>query len=321
MARIIAQHYPRIDDEESHYYGCLDDTTLVEHIQKISPEEMADFIVSSIDYAETKSGREILNIPADVTPEELEQIYQRQGLALFNYFIKYCGDPAATAHQLNGHHYKTVGIQQFRLRTLQKERMNSGWRYQFLAFESARTSGRFRSVSDIGAAEADFNAVIDYKTPGLVPLSLYVSVKNRTNTMGGQDWPKAIQALEQVASTDRNRRGAYLCVFGVAMDPSRRPRLIKHASKTNLPYSVNTEVWFANYFWPFFTNYSYQELMDLVLDVLMETKPPELATMVEIPDELIEYFGYHCGRLDLIDENGYFNDPHRLVRLFCRAEP
>lgn len=136
--------------------------------------------------------------------------------------------------------------------------------------------------------------------------------------MGGQDWPKAIQALEQVAVTDKNRRGAYLCVFGVAMDPSRRPRLIKQNSKTKLPYSVNTEVWYANYFWPFFANYSYNEIMTLVLDVLLATKRPESAVEVEVPDVLVEQFGYYCNRAGLLDENGYFNDPHKLVELFCR---
>jgi hypothetical protein len=319
LARITAQQYPRIEDQESYYYGCLDDAALVDHINKISPEQMAAFIASSIDYAEAKSSREILYIPADVTDEQLEQIYQHNGHELFKYFVKYCGDPAATAHQLYGHHYKQVGVQQFRLRSVQKERMNSGWRYQFLAFECAQESGRFRNVSDIGAAEADFTAIIDYKEAGITPLSLYVSVKNRTNTMGGQDWPKAIQALEQVAVIDKNRRGSYLCVFGVAMDTSRTSRLIKQNSKTKLPYSVNTEVWYANYFWPFFTNYSYNEIMCLVLDVLLATKPPEIAVEIEVPERLIEHFGYYCNQAGLLDDNGCFNDPHKLVELFCRS--
>jgi len=93
--------------------------------------------------------------------------------------------------------------------------MNSGWRYQFLALDCAQQSRRFKSVSDIGAAEADFNAVIEFVDKKKSALSLYVSIKNRSNTMGGQDWPKAIYALENVAKTDKNRTGPYCCVFGM----------------------------------------------------------------------------------------------------------
>jgi hypothetical protein len=140
------------------------------------------------------------------------------------------GDPASTAHQIYNKHYRVVGIEQFRNRTLQKERMNSGWRYQYLSVDCARESGRFVSVSDIGAAEGDFNAIIEFTDPTLQPLRLYVSVKNRSNTMGGQDWPKAIHALESVAIADKNATGPYCCVFGIAME--RGQRNIKRQQKT-----------------------------------------------------------------------------------------
>jgi len=320
MAKIIPQNYPRINNVINLYHGCLDDSTLVEHIEKISIEDMNEFIKYAITNAEKKSSREILNIPEDATPDQIDDLYRIGGKKLFSYFIKYYGDPAATAHQLYKQNYKDVAVDQFRLRTLQKERMNSGWRYQFLAFECAKASNRFRSVSDIGAAEADFNAVIDYKDSTLTPLSLYVSVKNRTNTMGGQDWPKAIQALEQVASTDKNRLGSYLCVFGIAMDKSKRSRLIKSSSKTKLAHSGNTEVWYANYFWPFFANYKYEEIMSLVLDVLLTQKPPELATKIDVPDLLIDSFGMECKKLGLINDSGDFDDPHKLVDTFCKKD-
>lgn len=72
--------------------------------------------------------------------------------------------------------------------------MNSGWRYQFIAKDAAIITQRFDSISDIGASEADFNAtVVEIKTNR--PINFYVSVKNRTNTLGGQDWP--IRAMDQ----------------------------------------------------------------------------------------------------------------------------
>jgi hypothetical protein len=72
--------------------------------------------------------------------------------------------------------------------------------------------------------------------------------------MGGQDWPKAIQALENVAKNDRNRTGPYCCIFGIAID--RGSRYIKREKKTGRAYSENTEVWLSDFFWPFFSNHS-----------------------------------------------------------------
>jgi len=318
LARISPQNYPRIADSNNPYYACLDDSELVCHLNKITGSEMNKFIIDAIKNAETKSGREILHIPEGTDEIRISKIYNLEGKTLFKYFRDYCGDPAATAHQLFNEHYSDVGIEQFRLRTLQKERMNSGWRYQFLAFDCARSSGRFRQVSDIGTAEADFNAVIDFNNQTLDPLSLYVSIKNRTNTLGGQDWPKAIQALEQVAITDRNRHGPYLCVFGMAMGQGRKNRSIKTNSKTHQPYSVNTEVWMANYFWPFFANFTYEEIMSLMLEVLLETKKDELPGKIEVPPELLTAFGDCCKEQDLINDEGRFNNPKKLVAFFCR---
>jgi hypothetical protein len=319
MARLTQtspQNYPRIEDETSRYYGCLDDSSLVPHQTEISSSKLKELILSAINNANNKSSRVILAIPIDVDEQELEKIYKKEGKLLFRYFKKYCGDPASTAHQVNGQHYKDVGREQFRNRTLQKERMNSGWRYQFLALGCAQESKRFRSISDIGAAEADFNAVIDFLEKNREPLSLYVSVKNRSNTMGGQDWPKAILALESVAKNDKNRVGPYCCVFGIAMD--RGTRYIKRERQNDKAHSVNTEVWLSDFFWPFFANYSYEAMMTAVLDVLLDAKEPgDLPFQLDIPDLLLESFGDECKRLKLVDENGYFNEPYKLVHFFC----
>lgn len=317
MAKITPQNYPRINDVEDHYYGCLDEETLVPHRHKISDEELKKLISSAIINANKKSSRQILSLPPNAAESEASQIYKKEGQKLFSYFKKYVGDPAATAHQLHGKHYKDVGKDHFRNRTLQKERMNSGWRYQFLALDCAQQSRRFISVSDIGAAEGDFNAVIAFQEPATQSLSLYVSVKNRSNTMGGQDWPKAIQALESYAINDKNRKGPYCCVFGIAMD--RGMRYIKVEKRTGKPHSFNTEIWLSDFFWPFFANHGYEEIMQAVLAVLInEYAPEKLASQIEIPDELLESFGASCKKAKLVDINGHFDDPYRLVEFFCQ---
>lgn len=314
-AKTVPQAYPRIDDDSRKDYGCLDESVLVPHPGKLPVEKLRGLIRNAIRNANSKSSREILSIPADVTDVEIAEIYEREGKELFKYFKKYCGDPASTAHQIYGKHFRDVGVEQFRNRTLQKERMNSGWRYQYLAHDCATHSGRFQSVSDLGAAEADFNATIRFRDKSKGVLSLYVSVKNRSNTMGGQDWPKAIQALENVAKNDRNRTGAYCCIFGMAID--RGSRYIKRERKTNRAYSENTEVWLSDFFWPFFSNYSYEEIIRLVLDVLLDSvAPTALAAQSEVPEGLLESFGRCCKETDLVDEHGVFNNPHKLAHFF-----
>lgn len=314
--KTISQNYPRIQDENSPFYGCLDDSKLKPHTRKISIKKLETLILLAIDNANTKSSREILSIPADASPEDVVNVLKREGKELFKYFKKYCGDPASTAHQINGKSYKEVGEELFRNRTLQKERMNSGWRYQFLSTECAHHSKRFSGISDIGAAEGDFTALIGFLDDALNPLSLYVSVKNRSNTMGGQDWPKAIHALENVAKNDKNRKGPYCCVFGIAMD--RGYRHIKREQKSKRAHSENTEVWFSDFFWPFFTNYSYEEIMRCVLDVLINRyKSNDLAIHIKVPEKLLDSFRDCCNKAGLINEGGVFNDPYKLVRFFC----
>lgn len=316
--KTTSQEYPRINDRKNRFFGCLDDSRLVPHKRKIPQEVMSRLIQRAIVNANRKSSREILSIPPNATEDEVKRIYHREGKELFKYFKKYPGDPAASAHQIHGKNYRAVGVEQFRNRALQKERMNSGWRYQFLAVDCARESRRFKSVSDIGAAEADFNAVIEFIDNEYDDLSLYVSIKNRSNTMGGADWPKAIAALETVAATDKNRTGPYLCIFGMAMD--RGLRRIKRDQKSNRAQSENTEVWMSDYFWPFFANYTYEEIMHMMLAVLVRSREDaeELPTEAEVPDELLDSFGKECLDANLLDELGNFNDPFKLVSFFCQ---
>jgi hypothetical protein len=307
------QTYPRLDTKDCN--NCLDDSKLQGHVHKLTLEELKQLIEQAIKAANIKSGRKLLNIPDNADELELAKHYLKAAKALFRYFRTYPVDPAATAYQILNRSYQHVGVDLFRASTQQKARMNSGWRYQYLVVGLARESKRFISVSDIGTAEGDFNAVIALQDNQKPPLSLYVSVKNRRNTLGGQDWPKAITALETVAQKDKNRQGPYCCIFGIAMD--RGQRYIKIEDKTQKPHSNNTEIWLSDYFWPFFSNYSYEEIMTCMLDVLMESHDAdELATELSIPFQVIEKFGELCLQKNLINTEGLFDNPHQLVKFF-----
>lgn len=308
-----AQSYPRIDDEKNKYHGYFDDTSVVDHQLKLSPEDMKSIVEDGITYAQKKSSREIMDIDPSLTGDDLLKAYQEVGKDLFTYFVRYCGDPASTAFDCHKKHYEDIARENFRNRTIQKERMNAGWRYQHIAKDAARKTGRFETVSDINSIEADFNATVNYKSqPG--KLNVYISMKNRSNTMGGQDWPKAIGALEDAANADKNRDGHYLCVFGIAME--RGLRNIKYSKATKTPYSMNTEVWFSDFFWPFVANEEYEGVAKFVLDVLVSSGSKS-SLDIPIPQEVLDAFGERCNELDLLDAEGNFNDPYKLVDLFC----
>jgi hypothetical protein len=312
-AKIGPQNYPRIEDENDKYRGFLDESLLSEHVHKIGTDELKRIISEAIEYADIKTSQDYFKIPRGLSATQRKRIYEKSGKELFTYFRRYCGDPAMTALQCNNKHFSIIAKEQFRNVTLQKMRMNSGWRYQHIAKNAALLSKRFLEVSDIGATEADFNATIGIRQSHK-KLYIYVSVKNRTNTMGGQDWPKAITVLETMANSDRNRNGPYLCVFGIAMEKGNR--LIKKSNKTKQPYSMNTEIWLSDFFWPFFSNYSFREIAQAVLDVLV-VQNVNGKLDVKIPKEMVEAFGSLCFKNGLTDYKGIFGDPHKLVEFFC----
>jgi hypothetical protein len=169
--------------------------------------------------------------------------------------------------------------------------------------------------------EADFNVTIETVNYADAPsVNIFVSVKNRTNTLGGQDWPKAIAALEEVAKTDRNRdvkNIPYLCVFGIAID--RGQRSIKRHGKTKQPHSNNTEAWLSDYFWPFFSNYTYEAIMLAVCEFITEQglKKENRTMGIAPPVELVESFGEQCKLYGLVGEDRKFNDAKKLVNFFC----
>jgi hypothetical protein len=313
----IPQKYPRIDEPDK-FAGFLDEKHIKPHVRAIPAEQLYQIIKSAVAYANRKSSRAILELPEQASDVQVRKIFLKEGQSLFAYFRKYCGDPASTAYECYGRHYGDIAREQFHNRTLQKERMNSGWRYQRIAYQCAEASQRFNSVSDIGSIEADFNLTIETVDYFLVPIiNIYVSVKNRTNTMGGQDWPKAIFALEEVANKDKNRQGPYLCVFAIAMERGLRSK--RRNNKTKAEYSVNTEVWLSDFFWPFVANHSYEAIMLAVSDFFAgQGVEIENRTIgIPAPPELVESFGEECRKHGLVDKSGHFHDRHKLVTFFC----
>ena len=307
------QPYPRLSNVSRKQDGLLDDSRLAVHVNAIDEGELKAVILAAIHEANLKSGREILQISESATSQELAVIYRNKGKELFDYFRNYIPDPASVSFQLAGKNARDVGKEHFRLKAIQMGRMNSGWRYQIIATDCASKTGRFTSVSDLGLAEADFNAVVPITETNRVSLNIYVSVKNRANTIGGPDWPGAIAKLEKIAMTDKNKRGPYLCVFAFVME--RGTRSIKR-DKDGTLRSPNTELWSSDFFWPFFTNLSYEEIMQAVLDALLSDPTLEQITP-EAPDELLDIFEEYCRAYDLLDDDGNFADAKKLVKFFC----
>lgn len=174
------QKYPRDEHDK------LDEAELKPHTRTLDVHELKNIVKRAIEDANKKSSHVLVKILEGASEGVLAKQYEASGEKLYSYFKKYFNDPAATAHQCLGRHFSDVAQEQFRNQTLQRERMNAGWRYQYIAEAAAQRSQRFVSVSGIGTIEADFNAVIEYESePG--NLTIYVSVKNRTDTLGGQD--------------------------------------------------------------------------------------------------------------------------------------
>lgn len=79
----IPQDYPRIQDDKSHDFGCLDVSQLVEHERSVELDELKELIRNAIQNASKKSSREIISLPANATTKELEEIYAKEGHGLF----------------------------------------------------------------------------------------------------------------------------------------------------------------------------------------------------------------------------------------------
>ncbi|MFQ3672925.1 MAG: hypothetical protein SNJ83_04930, partial [Aggregatilineales bacterium] len=133
------------------------------HPRRITPELLRTLILQAIEEASVQSSREAILIPPDMSPEQENLFFQDEANKLFAYLHAYPVDPAATAHEYTGRHYQDVGLELFRNRAIQKGRMNSGWRYQLLARECAKASGRFDEAAGFGFSKGDFVAKIRFK--------------------------------------------------------------------------------------------------------------------------------------------------------------
>ncbi|NJO15833.1 MAG: hypothetical protein HC877_08820 [Thioploca sp.] len=78
ISKAIPQNYLRIQDEYNKLYGCLDDSKLIPHTDKISQNTFEQLILSAIEKANKKSSREILAISPDATTYEIEQICDKR---------------------------------------------------------------------------------------------------------------------------------------------------------------------------------------------------------------------------------------------------
>lgn len=237
-------------------------------------------------------------------------------MELFKYFVKYCNDPASTSHQCNGRHYSDVAKEQFYTLSTEYACANSMLRYQAIVEIEALKSGRFRSIKKITNSDGCFSAIIDYmRREG--SLYIYVSINSRFDLMDEEYWNELNSQLESFAIADPNRSGDYLCVIGMANENGDRCKLQTN-SKSRLQ-SHSTEIWLSDFFWPFFTNFSYKEISLSVLSALIETQIPDTHEIV-IPNDLIEVFGKCCRNEHLIDEIGKFNDSIKLARLMCKVK-
>ncbi|GAI20187.1 unnamed protein product, partial [marine sediment metagenome] len=93
----------------------------------------------------------------------------------------------------------------------------------------------------------------------------------------------------------------------------RGQRIIRRSQKTGNAYSINTELWFSDFFWPFFSNYSYEEVAKFVLEVLLATQEQNLAVSEDVPQELVESFEECCREANLLNKHDRFNDAYKLV--------
>jgi hypothetical protein len=62
------------------------------------------------------------------------------------------------------------------------------------------------------------------------------------------------------------------------------------------------------------------EIETLMLDAMLEAKTTgEASLQLEPSMALIESFGELCRQANLLDDSGYFDDPHKLVMFFCKS--
>lgn len=296
------ESYPRLPNEAPEG-GLLNVDKIKPLTKKIDNALLKTLIERAIENASIKASKEALKIEDGLKGEQLQKKYKKAARDLFKYFKR--SDPAATFQIAEGVDSREFARELFRKRQGHKATMNAGWRYQFLLVECAQASKRFKGVSDINTGDADVNLTAELNDGSGKTVSILISMKNREDTISGSKWGGAIEKLEESAKNDKNRTGAYICVFALGMQ-RRRYRTMKK-------FSVNTEIWPANFVWPFVSGYSYEEIMLSVSEVLAAAHIPDFI----LPDELLNEFVRLCKINNLVDDTGIFNSKENLIKWLC----
>jgi len=292
------QPYPRDAD------GLLKLDLLPEGKTRISEVILRDAISDAIHKANKKSSRDPV---LDELNTGAERANQTAAKRLFALFRNYSADPAEASVHILGRTPYDIVTEIYRSLLEKRLRMNAGWRYQFLAEELASKSERFERVSGLGTRE-DFTVIVRLKNGSEV--NVYVSVKNRRDTISGKDYPAVITRMEAEPSNDRNRVGPYLIVIALAIHPGKNRSRMRNKDKQLI--SENFELWPANFFWPFVAGVSYETIMAAVASQIKRVALPSL------PVEVSDYFEQLCREAGLL-QDGAFHDQGALLKLFCRS--
>ena len=302
MVKSLYQSYPRISSAASKFEaGYIDTSQLCDIKNKISQNEFLNLINISIDKARNKVDEKIINIPEGISKLEEKKIYDKAAKDLINYIKK--TDPANAVSQLLNKNLVDVA-QEFQVKKDAKTyEMFSGWRNQFLLFECAKKIGRFETVGDV---DTSFDIVATIKSLSGEVITLYISLKNRKDTMSGSSVRGVLSKLEDNAKNDKNRDGLYCIIIGCAIDTTRY--------RSGSSYSQNLEFWPAKLLWEFFSGFTFPHVMNSISQQQNSRKQNKLA------DELKLSLIKECKKLELINEQNIFHDRKRIIEIFCRQE-
>jgi hypothetical protein len=281
----------------------FDVSSMAHNASPLNETKLRAAIERSIVKADEKSMRSML----DERDGSGGSAPKRAGQKLFQIFKRYCEDPATAPAKFAARSVDEVASEIFLTQESNNSRMNAGWRYQFLAIELARLHGsRFTAVNG-GNMEADIHAICPLKNGR--DLHLYISIKNRSNTISGSRRRAAYTELETYANADKNRAGGpYLAVVGIT---------IEHGDRSQSSYSNNIETWKSDFFWPFFSGRSYKDIMLAVGRVLGQEKSKlEVIAAKKLPVQTLAEFIAQCSRAGLLKNEKTFKDASDLVDFF-----
>lgn len=296
----VVQSYPRVKIPLHKDEGLLDIECLKPLDAKIDPEIMPGLIKKAIEYAAQKTKKEAVDIPDGADAETIKSLYAKAGKSLFDYFRR--PDPVYMASSLVGRHYSEVAEEFFYKRNTHLTSMNAGWRYQYLLVECAHKSGRFKSVSDLSTGDSDVNVIAE-TADGQDTVAIYITMKNRSDTISGGSGKAYLKGFEKSARDDKNRTAPYCCVIAYGMQTMQRRGRKKDFG--------NFEVWPSNFLWPFVSGYSYGEIVKMIIK-----SSPDADELPSLPDEIIEAFKQQCLKNKLINDEGVFPDQDAIINFF-----